>query len=522
MQRREESWNNMGESKPVNISGESILGRLKIEYKKKKPTIELKEQCGHIEKPADIPGLGKITFRLNPELYLNLDMFLKDTKKIMSFHGFLYPKTSVNSNFKINLKRVIESIAYVNKLNTKKIKEILDDNIKRIQDLLLKYKDTEEVKFLQKMFLSVPESISKPKIVLGNVDEDADATYRSDNNSIYINVDQIIRRVKRPNANQEIEASNKNLIEELAHEFFHYYDIKVLDLKGSGKFLEKQYYKIAGDHVFRDNNYVFTVADTMESIARIMESLEVGRMDYYAGKYSPRALLLLQDTRKLNKASLCEEGFKDFMLEVIPNIFSVISFKNENDYKKDFSLYLTASMYDETKETFEERKKTFDFLQDFLKEYQDVHILPKFLQKGIDTMVMAYKVAQQEIVTQQSQDKAQSSSHDADKNKNTSFLPPILPPQKVKSLSNTTEQSLDQQKTYDNEKKRKIFSKEKELEIQNQRPISIDYNNIPTIGQQVNEEVKLNTTQDKQPKPIVGQFTEKILKSNPKEKYNQI
>ncbi len=93
-----------------------------------------------------------------------------------------------------------------------------------------------------------------------------------------------------------------------------------------------------------------------------------------------------------------EEGFKDFLGEIIPNICSEIASEalNNKDYKPGFLTRLENVAKEKTKVfTEQEGEKTFAFLREFFKEYQDVAKnlgldLPQFLREGIEAVKSTY------------------------------------------------------------------------------------------------------------------------------------
>ncbi len=143
---------NMKEGGKKSWNGKT-LGKLKDEYEQL--GVKLEECEKHyepIQKLVEIPGLRKITFRLNPISYFKLNDFSKKAEKEVQEARQTLQKYKDQNNNEIfdsytiikkmedNLKEkeILQKRAttHIDELHTKQVTEILDKNIQKFEELI--------------------------------------------------------------------------------------------------------------------------------------------------------------------------------------------------------------------------------------------------------------------------------------------------------------------------------------------------------------------------------------------------
>ncbi len=252
------------------VNENATLERLTTECKTPE---KFEKYYNSIKKPGYIKGLGEITFGLNPEFYFNLDKFITKAQDKLTEAEQIHSKLEgqgkffeISSKYLENAKSDLETWkVYKSKLYAKKVEDILADNIK-VFSTAIKGFPSKKKKFLKALVNvdgqeNIRSILGKDKksasISFGvanhkGIEDYAAAFYSQSRNTVYIDADPEIRRIKNPNI------SDERLMEDLSHEFIHCYDRQVLQFPQ--KLLNDYYYEIQGNRAFCGLNFL-TFAD---------------------------------------------------------------------------------------------------------------------------------------------------------------------------------------------------------------------------------------------------------------------
>ncbi len=381
------------------------LGDLKEECKRLgiKPE-DFEKNYESIEQSVDISGLGKITFRLNPESYLNLEEIVnlawRDYKEMTDIYQENHPTedhATMYEKFARKKTRITEGGKRITSFDSKNVYEILRANINDFEELIKGDMYKEEVDFLKKIV-----NEKQPIVYFGVSDSHSTAYYTE--GAVYINVNPEIDSLRfllyYPDTRKQ------RFMGALIHEFIHYYDDQNDDIKN---LFDKQLEKIDVLKTYSFDIAVNKLCDKMESIATIMESIDPGQMRAYADRAKDGIEDLLKRIQMLATSSthwkkefgdFFYESIRDysmaFMTDIITNIQSSVILNDKSEYNNDFLLSnLRAAAHNNKTFTTENSVEIANSLHELFAEYRKIVQkskidLPSSLRKGMSDVIYAY------------------------------------------------------------------------------------------------------------------------------------
>ncbi len=371
------------------------LGELRSEYKSPE---EFEKQYDPVEKSENIAGLGNIKFRLNPASYFNLNEVIQDAEAKLNKNKGIFDATS---NIVLQKqKHLDDGKQHIKGLDNENPDKILNDNIDEFKSLIGNVNDTrkEEATFLTELVGKTP-----PTICFGATDEKEAEGYYKDG-CVYIDVDKKIRSIRFENYDEK--TNDERFIGTLVHESIHHYDAGHKEISN---FLDKT-------EVFNiyDPTTMRTLCNKMDSIATIMESIECKRMKSYANNAKTEIERSYKHFRLGSYTHVDQElrnGFKYFIGEIMPNIYSTTAHKNEQDYQDKFLTNLRAAAKKNSQAfTGEDGMAKCNFLHDFFTGYRETVqksglTLPNSLTNAMSNVISAYITVSKEAL--QKLDKSQ-------------------------------------------------------------------------------------------------------------------
>ncbi len=377
----------------VNMQGK---GSTLVDHKKTWEALQNKDEKKkyvklNLQQRGSIPGLGDITFRLNPDSYCYLDNVVINAEDYLGDMGIIYEGSEEEN-------RINECKKHINSLENKSVDTILGENIAKFKELVGNFmqqqNNKDEAEFLKELIGKDP-----PVIYFGATNiEEASGYYRYREDAIYVDIDPKIRSIRLKTYDEKTD--DKKFIGTLVHESIHHYDyinrnmVKVLSLL-IPSFANSE----------TTDKIVTEFCTKIDSITIIMGSIGPGKMNVYAKKRKDQIDKIRNELAR-NNAFWDQSSYKNavfhfarFIGEVIPNIYSAIALKQSNDgYKNEFITNLLATKSLKTP-TIKERQEAFEFLKRFFEKYKETANmltlnLPHSLLNAIGNVIGAYETVQ--------------------------------------------------------------------------------------------------------------------------------